>query len=801
MKNIIMCFVMLYSVVIIKAQTLTIKSAETNEPLEMVTVSTLKPNISVTTNKDGQADITQFKGAPTIEIRMLGFETTKISYQKLKDKNFQLLLQTSSFDIGGVVVSVSKWEQNMADVPVKIEKIDMKEAALQNPQTSADLLGSSGKVFIQKSQQGGGSPMIRGFATNRLVYTVDGVRMNTAIFRGGNIQNVINLDNFSTESLEVLFGPGSVMYGSDAIGGVMAFKTLTPELSTDVKPNINGSALFRFASANTEKTGHFDINVGFKKWAMLTSISYSDFDDLRQGSKGPDEYLKPFHVERIDSLDVVVSQKDKLLQVPTAYSQLNMMQKIRYKPTEFLDIQYGFHYSTTSPYGRYDRHNRMRNGLPRYAEWDYGPQKWMMNMLSLGYSKTNIAFDQLAFRFAHQLFEESRIDRSFNKNDRTNNAEKVNAYSVNLDLIKNIKKKHTLFYGFEYVFDKVKSTGEITNISTNVTINSPARYPNSSWQSVGLYVSDEYRVLPKLTLTSGLRYSHVKIDADFDTTFYPFPFTEAKISKGALSGSFGLAYKPMSDFVLQANFGTGFRAPNVDDMGKVFDSEPGAVTVPNLDLKPEYAYNVDVGLTKIFADRIKVEFTAYYTQLKNAMVRRNYTLNGADSIIYQGELSQVQAIQNAASAYVWGVQAGVEIKLPLNFYIYSDVNIQRGKEELDNGDLSPLRHAAPWFGVSRLKYNYKNLVLELNAQYSGGLFNDQLAEEEKAKTEIYALDDVGRAYSPGWYTLNFKGSYQVNKYLLISAGIENIADTRYRTYSSGVSAAGRNFILSAKAMF
>lgn len=800
MKNIMVWFAVLCSVAIVNAQTITIKNSS-NEPLEMATISSHTPNMSVTTNKDGKADISAFKGVEKIEVRMLGYETIRTSYAKLSTKNFNLQLNESAFNLQSVVVSASKWEQDIRDVPVKIEKIDMKEVALQNPQTTADLLASSGKVFVQKSQQGGGSPMIRGFATNRLIYTVDGVRMNTAIFRGGNIQNVINLDNFSTESLEVLFGPGSVMYGSDAIGGVMAFKTLTPQLSTDNKPNIKGSALFRFASANTEKTGHFDVNVGFKKWAMLTSISYSDFDDLRQGSKGPDEYVKPYHVERIDSQDVVVTQKDKLLQVPTAYSQFNIMQKVRYKPTKYVDIQYGFHYSTTSSYGRYDRHNRMRNDLPRYAEWDYGPQKWMMNMLSVEYSKATLAFDKMAFRFAHQLFEESRIDRSLNKNDRTTNAEKVNAYSVNLDLVKKIKAKNTLFYGVEYVYDKVKSTGEITDISTNETIEGPSRYPQSSWQSIGLYITDEYRVLPKLTVTAGLRYNHVIIDSKFDTSFYSFPFTEAKISKGALSGSLGLAYKPMSDFVIHTNFGTGFRAPNVDDIGKVFDSEPGAVTVPNPNLKPEYAYNIDLGLTKIFADRVKIDIIGYYTRLKNAMVRRDFTLNSEDSIMYQGTLSQVQAIQNAASAYVWGIQAGIEVKLPLNFYISSDVNIQKGKEELDNGDLSPLRHAAPWFGVSRIKYKYKGLLLELNAQYSGGLFNDQLAMEERGKTEIYAIDDVGRAYSPGWYTLNFKGSYQINKYFMISAGIENLTDIRYRTYSSGVSAAGRNFIITAKTMF
>ena len=163
-------------------------------------------------------------------------------------------------------------QQSSSSVPSKIVAISSEEIALQNPQTAADLLGISGNVFIQKSQQGGGSPMIRGFATNRLVYTIDGVRMNTAIYRGGNLQNVISLDPFTIEHAEVLFGPGSVIYGSDAIGGVMSFQTLTPQFSLDDKPFFTGKVVTRTASANNEKTAHLDVNAGWKKWVFITSI-------------------------------------------------------------------------------------------------------------------------------------------------------------------------------------------------------------------------------------------------------------------------------------------------------------------------------------------------------------------------------------------------------------------------------------------------------------------------------------------------------------------------------------------------
>ena len=135
--------------------------------------------------------------------------------------------------------------------------------------------------------------MIRGFATNRVVLSVDGVRMNNAIFRSGNLQNVINIDPFTLQSSEVSFGPSSVIFGSDAIGGVMSFYTLKPELTDGDKPLIAGNVVGRFASANKEKAGHADIMIGGKKWGMVTSATWNDYDDLRQGSRGPDAYLRP----------------------------------------------------------------------------------------------------------------------------------------------------------------------------------------------------------------------------------------------------------------------------------------------------------------------------------------------------------------------------------------------------------------------------------------------------------------------------------------------------------------------------
>ncbi|WP_416865868.1 MAG: TonB-dependent receptor domain-containing protein [Imperialibacter sp.] len=801
MRRLILSCLLTSLVLVSYAQILTIKDKENNEPLELVTLYSEAPRATAMTNSSGMVDISEFEGADRIEVRLVGYNRIVSSYAELAAGDRVLVMEPSNISLDQVVVSASKWSQSTRDVPVHIATITPKDAALLNPQTAADLLGASGQVFIQKSQQGGGSPMIRGFATNRLLLTVDGVRMNTAIFRGGNLQNVISLDPFATENTEVFFGPGSVIYGSDAIGGVMSFTTLTPHLSLTDETLTKGSAATRFSSANSEKTAHLDFNVGWKKWSSVTSFSYNDYGDLRMGTKGPDDYLRPFYVQRIDSVDRVVTNDNPLVQRPSGYQQTNMMQKVRFVPNKRWDIVYAFHYSETSDYARYDRHIRYKNGLPRYGEWSYGPQKWMMNNLTTSYTANTGLFDQVTLRLAHQFFEESRIDRDINGSTRAIRIEKVNAYSANLDFSKSLVAGQKLYYGLEMIYDKVDSEGINEDISTGEKVVGPARYPQSDWSSYAAYATYQNRLSDLLLVQAGGRYNSFGLNATFDNSFYPFPFSTADLNNGALTGSAGVVLTPGEKLSISANLSTGFRSPNVDDVGKVFDSEPGAVVVPNPDLEAEYAYNAEVGMAKVFGDFLKLDATAFYTVLSNALVRRDFTLNGLDSIVYDGELSQVQAIQNAARATVYGFQAGLEVKLPEGFTVSSRYNVQVGEEELDDGSKSPSRHAAPAFGVSHFMYGVKNLKLDFYAQYSGGVGFADMPEEEKGKTEIYAADKEGNTYSPSWYTLNFKVSQKISDDIIISGGIENLTDQRYKPYSSGMAGAGRNFIISLRTSF
>ncbi len=223
-------------------------------------------------------------------------------------------LSTDTLQLQEVVVSASKFRELKRRVPYQIEKIDASAIAFRNAQTSADVLVQSGQVFVQKSQAGGGSPVLRGFETNRIVLVVDGVRMNNAIFRAGHLQNVLRVDQNMLEGVEILYGPSSVVYGSDALGGVIHFKSKMPTLSTNPDTRFATTLLTRYASANNEFTNHIAVDIGKEKFGSLTSFTASDFGDVRQGAQRRDAYpdfgKRPDYVVQENGQDVIKANSE-----------------------------------------------------------------------------------------------------------------------------------------------------------------------------------------------------------------------------------------------------------------------------------------------------------------------------------------------------------------------------------------------------------------------------------------------------------------------------------------------------------
>ncbi len=769
-------------------------------PISGVAVYNSEKTISGFTDFDGFVDISAFSNNERIIFQHISHINISISKLEIISRGNKVILVIDASTLDEVILSVAKFKQNKRDIPQKIVSITSDDIIFNNPQTSADLLESSGNVFIQKSQLGGGSPIIRGFSTNRLLIAVDGVRFNTAIFRGGNVQSVISIDPFSIEQTEVILGPGSVVYGSDAIGGVMNFYTKKPKFSFVDGASFSGNALVRYASASNEKTGHLDFNIGLKEWAFLTSVSYTDFDDLKMGKYGPEDYLRPEYVDAIDGEDVVVTNDDPRVQVPTGYDQINAMQKIRFMPSENWDFSLGLSYTTTSDYPRYDRLIQKKNGQFKSAVWEYAPQEWMSGNFQITNSGTTF-YDKSILTLSYQNFKEGRKNRDFGDIILYETKEKVDAYTSALDFTKKFGDSK-LFYGLEYIFNEVDSNGKQTDINTGDKDGTAPRYPDgSTWQSIAAYASLQWKITDDVSLLTGLRYNHILLYADFDSSYFDFPFSEADINTGALTGSAGLTWQASDILGWRFNFSTAFRAPNIDDVGKIFDSEPGSVVVPNPDLKPEYAYNGELAATFNFEGVVRLDVATYVTLLEDAMVRRDFELDGESEIIYQGELSNVQAIQNTESAEIYGFEAGLEINFSEQLQLTSQYNITDGFQKEEDGSKVAVRHVAPQFGNTHLLFKYKKFKFDAFAEYNGKFDFEDLAPSEQNKSYLYALDKNGNPYSPSWHTINFGAQYQITESFQLNTTLENITNQRYRTYSSGIAAPGLNLIVALSYYF
>ncbi len=795
MKNLLLSALLLVSQLSIYAQEIIVVDETNLEPVENVII--YGKSKFVLTDKNGKADISNFDKTETLILKHTSYSDMYLTFSEIKKMNFRITLTETALDLNEIVISASSWEQNKNEVSNRIKIISKKTIANANFQTSADLLKASGEVFIQKSQLGGGSPMIRGYAANRILLIVDGVRMNNAIFRSGNLQNVISIDANSIESSEIILGSGTVIYGSDAIGGVVDFHSLKPKFSADDdKTFFSANIMSKFSSADYEKTGHFDFNAGTKKFASLTSFSYSDYDDLKMGeNSGFTEYLRKEYVKTVNGADLVVLNEDPLKQKFSGFSQLNFLQRFAWKATDKLMLNYGFYYSESSDVPRYDRLLQYKDDVLKYAEWYYGPQKWIMHTLKADYSKKTKLFDNIKFTAAYQDYSESRHDRKFNKDEIRERYENVKALSFNSDFQKKINEKADIFYGGEFVFNKIFSSGRLRNIFTGNTEPTASRYPDDSdYLTYAAYTSFKQNMTDRLTLNFGIRYNRISASAVLDTVFYDFPFTDINLNTGALNGSAGLTYRP-DTWLFKFNVGTGFRAPNIDDMAKVFDSEPGNVIVPNANLKPEYIYNTDLGISKTFFNKLQFDISLFWSYLDNALVRGDFTFNGEDSIVYDGELSKVQAVINADYANVYGISAALNADISKALSLKSVYNYTKGKDSDDK----PLRHVAPAFGSTHIIFKMNKFRADLFSEYNAEISYDDLADSERDKTYMYAVDNDGNPYSPAWAVINFSLSYQLNKTFRIKGGVENITDKQYRPYSSGIVAPGRNFFFSLSA--
>ncbi|MCX6176211.1 MAG: TonB-dependent receptor plug domain-containing protein, partial [Bacteroidetes bacterium] len=367
-------------------------------------------------------------------------------------KNNADTTDVESFD--EVLVSSQRFAQKRKDSPRQIEVVSAKRLAELQPATLGDALINTGQVFVQKSQMGGSSPVLRGFEASRVLMVIDGVRMNNATYRAGHLQDIITIDQFILDRMEVNFGAGSTLYGSDALGGVLYFKKKDATLGKfEAKPN----ATVRYLSASNSMIGNAGLKIQSEKVGLLLSATRSQFGDLRSGRKNYSDWdtfgLLPKYVTQINGRDTVLVNDDPQLQKGTGYSQTDLFAKL-FAKTGKIEHTVNFQKSMSDLIPRYDRMSQFNNGKPVYGRWDYTPQN--RNYLSY-IAKMGSVDHNTRLTLAQQSTEVARVTRNFGSKTERTQKDDVTMRTVNLDRHDQLSASFTLNSGIEMVWNEVTS--------------------------------------------------------------------------------------------------------------------------------------------------------------------------------------------------------------------------------------------------------------------------------------------------------------------------------------------------------
>jgi hemoglobin/transferrin/lactoferrin receptor protein len=774
------------------------------QPINQVSITNAAKTVMVVTNTDGKADLSGFAAGDSLYFTHVAFQSL-IMLKSAVPAPGSVYMEENVIKLDEFVITGNRVEEKRSDLPYKIEVIQAKTIEFQNPQNAAIMLEQTGNVFVQTSQMGGGSPVLRGFEANKVLLVVDGIRMNNAIYRAGHLQNAITVDPFGIASTEILYGPGSTLYGSDALGGVINFITKDPVLSTTGKTEVHGNILGRYSSANTEITGGINLNLGWKKLAVLLNASYSDFGDLQEGRTCNPAYgnfgKRLFYADRVDNKDVTVANDKPWIQTGSGYKQYNVLGKVLFQPGKHSKYVLNVQYSNTNDVPRYDRLTEMQNdSTMTYAEWYYGPQTRFLGSLKAEYNLHGVIFDHATFIVGYQYVKEDRVQRGFGSSKKKFNLETVGVISVNANFDKKIAENDKLYYGIEFDYNKVGSDAYNQNIKTgDIAYDRATRFPDqkANMMYLAAFLSNNWKINDYLEFSQGLRFNYVTLDAAYSDTMVKImaiTFNPNITQKNtALNGYLGLVATPGNDWKFSLVASTGFRAPNIDDMTKVnvVDDASKTVIMPNPDLKPENSYNTELTIAKTINGKVHLEGTGFYNWLKKAQVIRPMPYGGKDSINMDGTNYQTLSLTNTGDAIVFGFQGSILAQVTRSFSILSNLSYTYGNDQTSG---KPLDHIPPVYGMTSFRLELKKFKGDFYVMYNGWKRMSRYSNSGE-DNEQYAT----QWGMPSWYTLNLKLSYQLVKYVNIELGMENILDENYRKFASGINSPGRNVVVALRA--
>ena len=801
----LLTFLFLIIVSSLFAQKITVVDSDDN-PLVGVLIFSVDQNYSASTDIDGAADLIDNITFP-LNFRLLGYKELSLSKEQVIKSNYRISMSDEKVILDEIVF-IGRTDIAQQDLAFESTTISSADIQLTNAQTTTDALTANSNVYIQKSQMGGGSPVIRGFEANKLLLVIDGVRMNNAIYRSGHLQNAITVDPAILESMEVIFGPGSLMYGSDALGGVVHFQSKSLNLTKNEPGSFEGNYYARYGSSNNEKTAHLDFTLYKKKWASLTSVSISDFGDLRIGGNRSSKYdanyaLRPEYVipGNATSEDEIVSNDDPLRLVSTAYTQYDITQKFKFQPSKNLSLIWNNQFSTSSNIPRYDALTEISGGSLRYSEWNYGPQKRFLSSLSLKYvPSANKFYEKAQLIVAYQNVDEIRISSRYKSDLIAEQKENLNIVNTTLDF--NGKSgAHQWYFGADANYNLLDSKAFESRYADPLKREAGlTRYPNGSGQSISSGIYAQYYLIPTswYKFNFGVRYDYNQLNVVFDQdNIFQWPdyFYDGITNRNhAFNSSTGVHVKLPQNFKIRALVGSSFRAPNIDDISKIrLNSDE--ISIPNDVLKPEKSLNAELSLA-YSTKHTNTSVTAFYTFLSDAIVRQDFALpNGDRMYITEGDTFNIVANVNSDNATIQGISFNLNQKINKSLTIDGSLNFTKGDIIVSEGELAPLAHIPPTYGRLFVQFDQKKWRARVGTRFNGT--KDILRFGGSTDNPEFAT----QTGSLSWYTIHATVDYAILPAFSIQLGVDNALDQFYVPFASGVPGAGRHLSATLRGSF
>ncbi len=756
----------------------TVTDSETNLPLDLVRFTVSDSNLGAVSDEDGHFLIQGLSpGMVRLSASRIGYREKMIDvsvpYGAALD--LRIIMAPTVLDIDeNIVVTATRTPESVYKIPALVSILSSRTIQEKNVQQTAELLREAVGVTVQKTNQGGGSPIIRGLRANRLLFLVDGIRLNNATYRSGNFQYLNTIDTQALERVEVVHGPNSVMYGSDALGGVINAISAKPEIGFNGGFKTGGGVSSQVSTADRTRTTGLDLSVTHRYWGAKVSAAYKSFGDVTRGDSGGATLMNRL---RNDSRTSRVLNRT---QRPNGYDAYDINARLRFQVADLQEVFLTYQANRQNGVPRYDVVETLNDSLR-----SIDPQtrnlmffRYINNRKSRWYNNITAS---LSF---HRQFERRFRFRFNNPNARIDQFG-TNTYGGQLNFNKFIGTSHHLVYGADVYFDDVQSASYFQNIETGSQLPTSPIIPNgSSFLSHGIYIQDDWQINPTWSLTSGIRYSYARLRAPFAfNSGRPVQFGTITQTSSALTGSLGLQHQINEYMSFVSNLAQGFRTPNLDDSSKFGTGKGGAIyEIPRNTLVPEKSISLDGGL-KINHGKLQANIIGFYNAISDLLIRKPTRYNGSPTIIDGSDTLHVYHKENAGKAFTAGLAMNAIIELNQSMAFKGNFNFTYGRNVTD---AEPLTGIAPFNGVMGLHWRNSKYRLETNVRFA--LEQTRLSSEDKLDLRI---PERG---SPGWHTINLRTAVKIRNNVDILASVANIFDRNYREHLSGLNAPGRNFI-------